>query len=149
MLSDAIVVGGEVILVPKGSDTIGTRLWPSSVVMSHFLLFQKQRINGKVLMEMGSGTSLPSLVACKFTSPSKIYLQDFPNEEIISIQKRIFEKNRVDDKNVEIISFGWGEMPELIQKIDLIYSSDSLYQGKGTNIIILEHFQILSLSIFP
>ena len=141
MFSDAIVIGGEAILVPEGSDTIGTRLWPSSVVMSHFILFHQQRMNDKVLMEMGSGTSLPSLVACKFSSPSKVYLQDFPNEEITGIQKRVFEKNRVDDKNVETISFGWGEMPELIQKIDLVYSSDSLYQGKGINVFLLEHFR--------
>ena len=54
----------------------GSYVWPSSVVLAQYIWFNKETLFKKSFMEIGSGTALPSIVACKCTNPSYVLITD-------------------------------------------------------------------------
>ena len=54
----------------------GAYVWPSSVVLAQYIWFNRHQLVEKSFLEIGSGTSLPSIVAFKCAKPKALILAD-------------------------------------------------------------------------
>ncbi|XP_012271757.1 methyltransferase-like protein 23 [Orussus abietinus] len=103
--------------------------WPSAPVLAWFLWEQRNELVGKRVLELGSGTALPGIVASK--CGASVILSDsasFPK----SLQhiKRSCELNGVSSR-VKVIGITWGLFLSglfSIGPLDLILGSDCFYE---------------------
>lgn len=65
----------EVCCVEYFSPHYSAFVWPSSILLSTFLAFNRRSIAGKNIVELGSGLGLPSLLCSKLNA-NKVWLSD-------------------------------------------------------------------------
>lgn len=123
-------INSNFILINQSTNSVATIVWDSEVILSHYLdNLNYNYINNKIILELGAGTSLASIVISKLNGIS--YIQDL-NEIIDECKERLIQNNILTAK---YISGRWGN--ELVLKImeetnnnyfDMIVMSDVLYQ---------------------
>ena len=122
------------VLLPErdtGSLVIGHRIWPSCLILCQYLTTLD--LQGKAVLDLGSGTGLASLMALK-CGAKHVYLQDIPgDEEIRRIQGRLMEANGVEPGRYTTVPLMWGDPPTTTREgIDLIVSADTFYEETRT-----------------
>ena len=106
-------------------------VWEGSVVLSDFIINHPEIIFGKNILELGAGTSLPSLVSSLF-SPELVISTDFPDEALIDHISKLVEENSC--KSICVAPFKWGDSPhELLniskqRKFDVILLAELLWK---------------------
>ncbi|KAI9470640.1 MAG: putative methyltransferase-domain-containing protein [Benjaminiella poitrasii] len=135
----------------------GCYIWPSSLVMSEFVWHYRHQFENKTVLEVGAGTSLPSLVLSKSTNACSI-ISDAPN--IIPIICDCLQLNKLNgctDK-IRVQALEWGKFNEntsidrLIDdfkndwpntRIDFILGSDTFYEpSQFENLLVSVSFII-------
>eukprot|EP01121_Diplochlamys_sp_Union-15-3_P013419 TRINITY_DN4160_c0_g1_i1.p1 TRINITY_DN4160_c0_g1~~TRINITY_DN4160_c0_g1_i1.p1 ORF type:complete len:251 (-),score=32.35 TRINITY_DN4160_c0_g1_i1:426-1178(-) len=125
------------------SEDYGLYIWPSSKVLAEFIWRNRKRFEGKKLLELGAGTSLPGLVAA--ACGAYVILTDKEDE---NIQKNM-RMNKINNNPVEfntdgikvplfisdtidIMSFTWGQFSaEIIgiKQLDYVIGADCFYDN--------------------
>eukprot|EP01033_Poteriospumella_lacustris_P007984 gene7984-5745_t len=115
----------EVIVAVRGIDVavVGERdevnrlyvehVWPSSIVVSDYLCQHPEIIRDKVVIELGAGAALPSLVAEKLGAKLAL-VSDYPEDDVL---RNIDDAIRIN-KCTRAISVGykWGDSIDEITK---------------------------------
>ncbi|XP_070579389.1 histone-arginine methyltransferase METTL23-like isoform X2 [Ptychodera flava] len=108
----------------------GMYIWPCAPVLAQYLWYNKHKINGSSILELGAGTSLPGVVAAK--CGAKVILSDarqFPR--CLENCKRSCQANDLQD--VDVVGITWGDFSrELFElpTLDFIVASDCFYDTK-------------------
>lgn len=106
------------LLVSGG--TTGLRTWEASLLLSEWLL--EQDIQGKNILELGSGTGLAGIIAAK--KGSKVMATD-GSERVVSTLRGNFKRN---DIAADTSVLWWGEENDILErKWDLILGADITY----------------------
>ncbi|RNA37288.1 methyltransferase 23 [Brachionus plicatilis] len=135
----------------------GYYIWPCSVILANFVYLNKNKIfdsQDGVVLEIGAGTSLPSIVAKKFNIFNKIIVTDNLNEnsKLFDLIKYTLELNEIElingfdnpnSNGVLIQHFDWthldGNFLDKIPKIDFIIGSD---YSKKLDLVVAIRFLI-------
>lgn len=105
--------------------------WPSAPVLAWYLWENRAELPRKNILEIGSGTALPGIVAAK--CGATVTLSDsllFP-KSLKHIQRSCQLNNLIVNKNIRIIGFTWGLFLnnfDTIGSVDYILGSDCFYE---------------------
>lgn len=113
---------------PGCADQTGVALWPAASVLCSFLLSpQGQKlIQGRSVLELGSGIGLPGLLAAK--SCAALTLSD-NNDEVLG---RLRESIELNDLAVQepptVVNLSWGaDAGTALRRHDVLLGSDVIY----------------------
>jgi predicted nicotinamide N-methyase len=81
-------------------------VWEGSIVLTDFIVKNFAMFINNSVLELGAGTSLPSIVASKF-SPSVVVASDFPDENLLNHIKLLSTENKCESFFVE--PHKWGD----------------------------------------
>lgn len=98
-------------------------LWPSSIVLAHYL--SDYDIKSKRILEIGCGTALSSLLLNK--KSADITATDY-HPEAGNFLARNTELN--EDKSIRFVRADWAEKNDELGEFDLIVGSDLLYEDQ-------------------
>ncbi|KAL7713603.1 Methyltransferase domain containing protein [Entamoeba marina] len=101
-------------------DCIGRMLWPGEILLGEFL--QKYDVNGLDVIEVGSGVGYASF-CCK--GAKSIRMTDYL-EDILELEKENIALNP-HIPNVTTMKLDWFEQNDGVDKADLIFGSEILY----------------------
>lgn len=107
---------------PTGNEFYGECVWPSGLVMCDFLKRNPELVEGKRVLELGSGTGIVGLYAAKLGA-KHVTLTDFIDWNILNIKTNIRE-NRLGNV-AEPRWFQWGT--NLGEQWEIIIGSDIVY----------------------
>ncbi len=109
-------------------------IWPGSILLADYLIkYEKYLCNQKNILEIGSGSALPSLVASRL-SPNHVVITDYPEETIIQNIEESIEENHLDSSFITVLGYKWGDdVTELLQTLsgnlfDIIILSEVLWK---------------------
>ena len=109
-------------------DLTGQVLWPGAQHLSKYILSNKDLIQDKVILEVGSGSGLCGLICSNIAS--KVILTD-GNDIVL----RLLEKNKPFGKNVEVALLEWNDDAPAVnlaraglpEKYEVIIGADVVY----------------------
>jgi hypothetical protein len=121
--------------------------WSSSLLLAVYLVSIKELIHDRVVLEIGAGTALPSMV-CGRLNARKVYVSEREDEsDILSNIQEIILLNKLESVAV-VVPFNWGnELIKLAFPIDVILGADIFYSSEDFDAICFTVFGILSSSI--
>jgi predicted nicotinamide N-methyase len=101
----------------------GGIVWPAGEVLSRYLI-RRGRFNGKVILELGSGTGLVGLVAGLLGA--QVYITD--QSPLLDIMQKNVVINGLEDR-VSVLELNWGDpLPAVLPaRIDMILAADCVY----------------------
>lgn len=99
----------------------GVALWPASIALGHEIAARAEEFAGTRLIELGSGTGLPGIVAASLGAR---VLQTDRHELAISISKRNGDHNKIS--TIDYRQVDWAEWDDQ-ERYDWIIGSDILY----------------------
>jgi predicted nicotinamide N-methyase len=108
-----------------------SHVWEGSLVLSDFLVSNPQLICQKRVVELGSGSSLPSLVVSCF-DPKVVVSSDFPDTKLINHIRHLALINNCNNLIVE--PFKWGQDPDILfrhtnhERFDLVLLAELLWK---------------------
>ncbi|XP_076459565.1 histone-arginine methyltransferase METTL23-like isoform X2 [Babylonia areolata] len=120
--------------------------WPCAPVLAQYVWNHRQQVQGKVVLEIGSGTALCGVVAAK--CGAKVILSDcalFPH--CLHNCHESVQANQLTD--VTIIPLTWGLVtPHLLQlpAVDIILGSDCFYDTKDFEDVLVTVSSLLRCS---
>lgn len=102
-------------------------VWPSAIVVSDYLCQFPELVYNKVVIELGAGAALPSLVAEKLGA-SLVLVTDYPEPDVL---QNINEAIRIN-KSTKILSMGykWGDAIQTIMSVEVL-------QNRNIDVILL------------
>ena len=110
-------------------------IWPSSLVLSAYLVSNSLLCLSRTFFEVGSGVGLPSIVAAKLGA-SECFITEKSNED--DVQLNLLNYN-IGINNLEKIchaqTFNWGDILNTV-KCDFILGSDVFYSTEDFDSII-------------
>lgn len=104
-------------------------LWPSAPILALYLWEHRSELRGKYILELGSGTALPGILAAKcgaFVTLSESALLPRSVDNL----KRTCELNELNPGEVAVIGLTWGLFTGSVLRLkplDLIIASDCFY----------------------
>ncbi|HLM62580.1 MAG TPA: 50S ribosomal protein L11 methyltransferase [Pyrinomonadaceae bacterium] len=99
----------------------GVTLWTSAIGLAHDVAARDRAFRGKRILELGSGTGLPGIVAATFGAR---VLQTDRNELALSVGKRNIALNGIETIEQRVVDWtSWNDT----EKYDWIIGSDILY----------------------
>ncbi len=128
--------------------------WPSSVLLAAFLFHQKHTLqlpyivlnNATTIIELGSGTSLPSLLCAKMGVARCFITERADQPDLFGHIVDLIRLNSVQE-HCKIVPFSWGygnfENYDDIPQIDVILGADIFYCGEEFDAILFTVFQLL------
>jgi len=121
--------------ISSSSLVIGRRIWPSSLLLcQHLDINSESLVQGKRVLDLGSGTGIAAAMAVKCGAES-VVMQDLGGEEgIREGQRKVMEVNGIGKGRYSQLGLMWGEAPsdESFEPVDLIVSSDTFYESTRT-----------------
>lgn len=99
----------------------GVTLWASAIALAHEIAARSDSLNGKRVLELGSGTGLPGIVAASLGAS---VIQTDRYELVMSVSKRNLDLNKIEKIEQRLVD--WTEWTDT-EKYDLIIGSDILY----------------------
>ncbi|KAG1503166.1 hypothetical protein G6F46_008773 [Rhizopus delemar] len=133
----------------------GCYVWPSALVLSEFLFYNRTRFLNKTILEVGAGTCLPSLTILKSTQPAHMIVTDI--ESILPVIHDCLRLNGIQE-TVWVEALEWGQFgsPKSIDylirhtvqaewdtKIDYIIGSDTFYDpSEFENLLVLVSYVV-------
>ncbi|XP_017775100.1 PREDICTED: methyltransferase-like protein 23 [Nicrophorus vespilloides] len=105
--------------------------WPSAPVLAWFLWENRQELVGKRVLEVGSGTALPGILAAKCGAIVTLSDSITLPKSLIHIQRSCTLNNLKVNENIRLIGITWGLFLhnfENLGPIDLILGSDCFYE---------------------
>lgn len=116
-------------------------VWPSSLVLSAYLVSNSKLCKARTFYEIGAGCGLPTLVAAKLGA-SKCYLTEKNQDIQLDVLKTNVKRNALENI-CHIHSTNWGESVSNTIKCDFILGSDIFYSSEDFDMIITTVSSIL------
>ncbi|KAG5681409.1 hypothetical protein PVAND_010847 [Polypedilum vanderplanki] len=104
--------------------------WPSAKILAYFLFYSRRCIVNKKILEIGSGTSLPGILAKKLGAVVTLSDSALLNKSLTHIKKICAYNNLKVGTDIQVIGLTWGmfgNMYDLGNDFDLIIGSDVLF----------------------
>jgi predicted nicotinamide N-methyase len=122
--------------------------WSASFLLSVYLVSIKELILNSVVLEIGAGTALPSMVCGKLKA-RKVYVSEREDEtDILMNIQEIISLNKMESV-AEALPFNWGnDLENLPLPIDIILGADVFYSSENFDSICFTVFSTLSSSVF-
>lgn len=123
----------------------GLFVWPSALLLSRFVAHEADWLcRGKVILELGCGTGLPSILA-GLCGATKVYLTDRPDAaDIRRNAETNIHLNGIESR-AEFIPLTWGDMHlsdeilSVFQTVQVILAADCFYQSEGSTSSTLQY----------
>lgn len=140
----------EVAVNEVVSEELQSFVWPCGLLMSCYIMHNKDAFKDKLILEIGAGVGLPSLVAGKLGA-SKCIITDRAEEEKVITNI----KNNITDNELDKVCFAfpvnWGhnivedlvEVTKEAHKIDYLIGSDVFYTTEAFDEILLTYVALL------
>ncbi|XP_023692705.1 histone-arginine methyltransferase METTL23 [Paramormyrops kingsleyae] len=130
------------VSVPEVLDPdYGMYVWPCAVVLAQYVWMQKEEVQGKNVLELGAGVSLPGTVATK--CGANVVLSD--SDELphcLDNCRRTCKSNQLH--SVPVVGITWGQAsPDLLllSSVDIILGSDVFYEPEAfENVLVTVSF---------
>lgn len=123
--------------------------WPSAPVLAWYIWENRAVFAGKSVLEIGSGTALPGIVAAK--CGANVTLSDsflFP-KSLAHIKRSCQLNNLTVNKNIQVIGFTWGLFLDSLNSLGPIHcvlGSDCFYEPSVFEDILVTVSYILDLN---
>lgn len=108
-------------------------IWPASYAVSDFLCSHKSLVVNRLVLELGAGAALPSVVASKLGARF-VVSTDYPAKDIIENIDRVFVHNNIRE-NYAAVGYIWGKDENVLQEntsgksgFDLLILADLLWK---------------------
>lgn len=122
-----------------------TKVWPSAIALTQFILQNPSFIQHKKLLELAAGLGLPSIAAARFASA--VCCSDYLPQAVSVAKESI---NYLQLKNVHCIQLNWEHLPEDIgadilllsdinynpDAFDILYAVIMRFINKGTTVLL-------------
>lgn len=123
--------------------------WPSAPVLAWFLWERRGELPNKRILEIGSGTALPGIVAAK--CGAKVTLSDSVTlpKSLAHIKRSCQLNNLIINKNINLIGLTWGSFLHNFEAhgpVDLILGSDCFYEPSVFEDILVTVSYILKVN---
>jgi predicted nicotinamide N-methyase len=99
-------------------------LWPSSIALAEYILKQKNRLNGKKIIELGCGLGLAGITAA--IQGAKVLFTDY-EESALEFAQKNYKLNL--KKNPEVHLLDWRHEIQYM-KYDIILAADVIYEKR-------------------
>lgn len=125
------------ISIPEVLDAnYGMYTWPSAPVLAQYIWYNRNRIHGKTILEIGAGTALPGILAAK--CGATVHLSD--SEALLNRSNNCLKSCIANGlNNIEVHGITWGRFGKEILQLphfDIIMASDCFYDTKDFEDII-------------
>jgi len=112
-------------------DLTGLSIWASAYVLAHWMVVKEGSLEGKVVMELGSGCGLAGIAMAKLTAASEVVLTDFsPNTlENLRFNVALNARDEAGGCTPTVHALDWtnkGTWPDH-GSVDVICGSDLVY----------------------
>ena len=117
----------------------GLHLWEASVLLSRWVLKNKELFKGKTILELGSGCGLLGMSILKYTDCSSLVFSDYVDSVIENLKENIAlnqddennsDESRKDWYNKALIEkIDWKNFESQITSYDIIIGTELIYQG--------------------
>ncbi|KAI9913756.1 hypothetical protein PsorP6_005129 [Peronosclerospora sorghi] len=114
----------------------GTRLWTGSHYLSQYLWYHPELVQGKLVLELGAGTGICSIVSAKLGAVKCLATDG--DEQVVELLAKNVQLNKVENF-VTARSLHWGnevsermllaEFPSALKDIDIVLAGDVLYKS--------------------
>ncbi|KAM8945871.1 histone-arginine methyltransferase METTL23 [Pelodytes ibericus] len=126
------------LYIPEVLDSqYGMHVWPCALVLAQYLWFNRKVLQGKMILEVGAGVSLPGVLAAK--CGANVVLSDSAEmPECLENCHRSCKQNNI--VGVPVIGLTWGEIsPDLLDlpSVNIILGSDVFYEPKDFEDILV------------
>lgn len=126
------------IVVPEiTTPDFGMYTWPSAPVLAQYIWFNREKLEGKTILELSAGTALPGLLASR--CGARVVLSDNPDfPRCLENTRRSCKLNNMEEIPVYCIKWGSVEGDILsLPKLDLIIASDCFYDTNDFEDIVV------------
>ncbi|KAI7867134.1 hypothetical protein BDF14DRAFT_1805945 [Spinellus fusiger] len=139
------------VLVQEALDpAYGCYIWPSALLMGDYVWYHRKQFMHCTVLEVGAGTSLPSLVLASTEAPPRLIISDLPS--ILPVIHACLDQNALcpDPQKLWVCGLVWGEtgsensIDQLIAHvssqrgmIDYILGSDTFYDPSDFEKLIM------------
>jgi len=108
--------------------TVGLHIWPASLFLAEYISQNADLFKDKVVLELGAGVSLPSIVAAKIGA-RRVILTDLPDcHENIKVNLKL---NDVKEPLAQVKKLVWGRSFGAADfHVDVILGADIFYDEK-------------------
>lgn len=121
--------------------TVGLQCWRGALLLSEALLARRTTLADRVVLELGGGVGLASLVAASAgpVRPRRVYLTDKDNAAVLDLARRNVALNRdrcgdrVHVEALEWTSAGDPLLGQLCGPVDVLLAGDVIYDDDLTN----------------
>ncbi|CAG9821835.1 unnamed protein product [Phaedon cochleariae] len=140
----------EVVIPELLQATYSFYTWPSAPVLAWFLWENRQELPGKYVVELGSGTALPGIVAAKLGA--RVTLSESATlPKSLAHTKRCCQQNKlVINQDIRVIGLTWGlflSNLESIGPVDIILGSDCFFEPANFEDILVTVAYLLESNI--
>ncbi|OQR96054.1 hypothetical protein THRCLA_22025 [Thraustotheca clavata] len=113
---------------------LGWYVWPSAVVLADFIASNPNFIVNMNVIELGSGTALPGLLA-SMLGATHVLLTDKSKDEL-DVAARSIQLNKLSQERISTKTLLWGDISPLDFPVDVVLAADCFYDPKDFEAII-------------
>ncbi|WVQ70537.1 hypothetical protein IAR50_000056 [Cryptococcus sp. DSM 104548] len=135
-------LGTDVQLVVDAGPGCGGVTWPAGEVMSRYLVYrhvsEPEKLKGKKILELGSGTGLVGLVTAMIEPSSEIWITD--QAPLLDLMETNTRSNLGEENStVHVAEFNWGEPVSSsipIEDIEVVLAADCVYSEPAFPLLV-------------
>ncbi|XP_062144205.1 uncharacterized protein LOC133851687 isoform X1 [Alnus glutinosa] len=133
----------SISIIENMKEDYGLFVWPCSVILAEYVWQQRLRFSGASVVELGAGTSLPSLVAAKVGAD--VTITDHSDRvEVMDNMRRVCDLNKLQ---CNVLGLTWGVWdasifslyPKIILGADVLYDTSAFDDLFATVTFLLEN----------
>ncbi|KAG9343734.1 hypothetical protein JZ751_013112 [Albula glossodonta] len=105
----------------------GMYVWPCAVVLAQYVWMHRMELEGKTVLEIGAGVSLPGVLAAK--CGAQVTLSD--NAELPHCLDNCRRTSQENELSLSVVGITWGQVSSsllLLPALDVILGSDVFYE---------------------
>lgn len=121
----------SIAILQSSAEQYGLYMWPSSLVLAQYVWRQRESLCGRFVVELGSGTGLPGILAARLGA--NVSLTDAESKpEVLANLRAICALNNV---TCQVSALSWGSTTSGVLANILPFSAD--IDGKASDFLIL------------
>jgi len=156
--SEAALPALQLSLPDSSVNLMAHYVWQSSISMAEEIVQGRISVQGKGVLELGSGAALPSLVARRMGAEF-VCASDYPEDRIVANMQKNMEGNALQevDCEMQVLGYKWGDPVDLVlnafpeRRVDLILLADTLWMEEQHESLLICCREIMraSTSVAP